>query len=76
MSSSLPRRAYTHCLSSILAEGTVLDFDNRIAPAAIVYAENAYYRSGGGVDVARCGYHRCRPSGSMFGRTGRRDGSR
>jgi O-acetyl-ADP-ribose deacetylase (regulator of RNase III) len=42
----------THRLSLILAQGSVLDFDNRIAPAAIVNAANVGCLGGGGVDGA------------------------
>jgi O-acetyl-ADP-ribose deacetylase (regulator of RNase III) len=44
--------ASTHRLSLILAQGSVLDFDNRIAPAAIVNAANIGCLGGGGVDGA------------------------
>jgi O-acetyl-ADP-ribose deacetylase (regulator of RNase III) len=42
----------THRLTLILAQGSVLDFDNRIAPAAIVNAANVGCLGGGGVDGA------------------------
>jgi O-acetyl-ADP-ribose deacetylase (regulator of RNase III) len=44
--------ASKHRLSLILAQGSVLDFDNRIAPAAIVNAANVGCLGGGGVDGA------------------------
>jgi O-acetyl-ADP-ribose deacetylase (regulator of RNase III) len=44
--------AGTHQLSLILAQGSVLDFDNRISPAAIVNAANTGCCGGGGVDGA------------------------
>jgi O-acetyl-ADP-ribose deacetylase (regulator of RNase III) len=44
--------ASTHRLSLILAQGSVLDFDNRISPAAIVNAANVGCLGGGGVDGA------------------------
>jgi O-acetyl-ADP-ribose deacetylase (regulator of RNase III) len=47
-----PAATATHRLSLILAQGSVLDFDNRIAPAAIVNAANVGCRGGGGVDGA------------------------
>lgn len=44
--------ASTHRLNLILVKGSVLDFDNRIPPAAIVNAANVTCRGGGGVDRA------------------------
>jgi O-acetyl-ADP-ribose deacetylase (regulator of RNase III) len=44
--------APTHRLSLILAQGSILDFDNRMSPAAIVNDANVGCRGGGGVDRA------------------------